>query len=248
MSHLLSQEEWLSVLIGWCRYNCVDFLKMEIHFFLPHINMQEICGGTALFFATLYGNNTCSDILLQNGANPNIADYSGVTPLYIATVNNDIAMGCDLLKYGADPNMSVLSRNGQYPIHVAVKNSNTQFVIVLVFSGANLDVADSEGRSAIWYAADRGDLVITKILIKNGADLTRVDRVVSAIQNARARGHLVVARCIEKEANWARRKSLLYVYLGLNARNKDIVTNYSNQYAIRTFQCYDTLRLICLFL
>ncbi len=217
-----------------------------VYYTIQEINVQEICGATALLYASLNNTTECSLVLLKYGADPNIADYSGVTPLFISAMNDNFTVGFELLVKDANPNSRALS-NGASPLHLVVRNGNIQFLILLIRYGANLNATDSKGNNALYFAGSSGNLVIAKILIRSGADLTRIDRVLPAIRVARMRGHFVVARCIEKEGNWARRKSLLYVYLSLIS-TKHTESNLSNQYAIRTLESYDMLREICLFL
>lgn len=240
------ENKFLNKLTPFCVYRRPLGLACNIGFYtIAELNQQEICGATALLYASLNDTTECSMLLLKHGADPNIADYGGVTPLLISAMNDNYTVGSELLIKFADPNRA--QSNGAYPLHMVVRNENAQFLILLISYGANLNVADAKGNNALYFAGTSGNLVIAKILIRNGADLTRIDRVIPAIRAARMRGHFVVARCIEKEGNWARRKNLLYVYLGLIS-TKHTESNLSNQYAIRTFQSYDMLREICLFL
>ncbi|ORY07620.1 hypothetical protein K493DRAFT_295428 [Basidiobolus meristosporus CBS 931.73] len=85
-------------------------------------------GTTALIFASCFGYTSIVQTLLQNGANPNVADKIGWTPLMWATNGHQDVIVATLLKYGASmkvksfkgrtvtdfANHSLVNENGQY--------------------------------------------------------------------------------------------------------------------------------------
>jgi len=69
------------------------------------VNGRSPNGRTALMTAALAGNTQVVDLLLANGANPNITDYKeGRTALIIAAEGGHTEVARSLLKAGADPN------------------------------------------------------------------------------------------------------------------------------------------------
>ena len=59
-------------------------------------------GATALHWAVYRADPTLTDLLLQAGANPKMANREGFTPASLAGLNGDAAIIASLLKAGAD--------------------------------------------------------------------------------------------------------------------------------------------------
>ena len=71
-------------------------LKMPID-----IDSRDAQGRTALMLATLRGHAEAVDILLDGGADPNVADNRGTTPLQAAKAANAAAIVASLERKGA---------------------------------------------------------------------------------------------------------------------------------------------------
>lgn len=66
------------------------------------VNCQDQEGATPLFYAVAYGDNRILDLLLQLGAEPDLADNFGNTPLRIAVDFNQYEAAQLLLQHGAN--------------------------------------------------------------------------------------------------------------------------------------------------
>jgi ankyrin repeat protein len=110
------------------------------------------------------------DALVRGGADVEARNLTGVTPIAEAAGRGRSKVVAALVRAGAD--VEACGGDGEAPIHRAVGcgSANAETIRVLVDGGAEVDVLDSEGRTALLIAAwiDRVDLV--DLLLELGAD------------------------------------------------------------------------------
>jgi ankyrin repeat protein len=85
--------------------------------------------GTALAAASVKGYTALVKVLLENKANPNIADASGMTPLLYATQFENKEIIQLLLQYKADKKMA--DNEGKSPMDYAVFTKNQEIIDLL---------------------------------------------------------------------------------------------------------------------
>ena len=89
---------------------------------ITKINNRDECGWTPLYRTVVSGILDATELLLKNGADPNIQSSMGETPLYQAVEMEKISHVNLLLKNGANPNISQI--DGLSPLHSAVNRQN----------------------------------------------------------------------------------------------------------------------------
>ena len=99
------------------------------------INNQNEIGWTPLYRTVISGDLTATEILLNEGANPNKQSDIGESPLYQAVDMEQIEHVKLLLKYKADPNITQF--DGFTPLHLAVIKENVLIIKYLLKYGAN---------------------------------------------------------------------------------------------------------------
>ena len=119
--------------------------------------------------------------MLDLGADPNELNKDGYTPLFWLAEQDYGGADNDLIellvKSGADVNFRY--RNLKVtPLHVAAGRGKSSFVAALLKHGAEVNSADHEGATPLYWLADNGpvytDLVeIAKQLLDRGADVNR---------------------------------------------------------------------------
>lgn len=115
------------------------------------VNSRDLTSGeTGLHITVERRDLTWTQFLLQEGANPNIADNRGRTPL-IAAVEIGFVEGVEAL-VEAGARMDIANETGETPLIAAVHARNIELIEVLVSAGADPDRADNAGRSARDYA------------------------------------------------------------------------------------------------
>ncbi|MCT4624096.1 MAG: ankyrin repeat domain-containing protein [Schleiferiaceae bacterium] len=103
------------------------------------------------------------------------------TPLHTAVLGGNKEIILTLAEKGAD--FSAQNKDGQTPIHLAAQNPNYKsthrdidnIIEVIPELSPVLDIPDAKGKTALHYAAERGDLKTVGSLIEKGADPNALD-------------------------------------------------------------------------
>jgi ankyrin repeat protein len=97
-----------------------------------------------LYLACMLDNTEVAQILLRNGANPNIIDSSRVcTPLYIACGNDNVGLVIGLSENGA--NQHFVDPSGNTALHIAASIGNTEVITYLLEYGASTYALNRKG-------------------------------------------------------------------------------------------------------
>jgi len=139
------------------------------------VNASEAKGGqTALMWAAANRLPALVTLLLDHHADPRARSKRGFTPLLFAAQQGDVESGRLLLQAGADVNdRSAIDR--KTALVVAAASGSRDFCALLLDKGANPDLADDGGFTALHYAAMAG----------NGADIVRALLAQGAQRNPR---------------------------------------------------------------
>jgi|GEM_PF-4899667 len=121
----------------------------------------------ALFDARDSGDFSLLNLLLTNGANPNIKVFYDKTPLYCIGILEDSRIVELLLKHGANPNVKGWS--GDTPLIVASDHGYYETVKILLKYKADLNIQDKYGETPLSEASSRGHYKIVELLLKHGA-------------------------------------------------------------------------------
>jgi len=139
------------------------------------VNARETKGGQdALMWAAANREPAIVTLLLAHGADARARSKRGFTPLLFAAQQGDVESGRLLLQAGADVNdRSAIDR--KTALVVAAASGSRDFCALLLDKGANPDLADDGGFTALHYAAMAG----------NGADIVRALLAQGAQRNPR---------------------------------------------------------------
>ncbi|MCB1172420.1 MAG: ankyrin repeat domain-containing protein [Leptospiraceae bacterium] len=124
---------------------------------------------------------------LAAGANINAYDSMGQTPLIAAIKAMNYPIAVYLLAHGADKNGQ--TRDGLPPLQAVqgleynlVSNyQTTKYFTLLLQSGSDVNAVDSQGRTALMYAAKTKDMDAIRLLLQHRADTGRTDKSGSCV-------------------------------------------------------------------
>jgi ankyrin repeat protein len=124
----------------------------------------DLTGQTPFLRAAAAGDLDVMRLLLEHGADPNIATDAGTTPLMVAAgVNWSVAETYDFgnqalfeavkLAHSLGNDINAVNSMGIAAIHGAANRGANDVIEYLAANGARLDVADAQGRTPLDWAA-----------------------------------------------------------------------------------------------
>ena len=133
------------------------------------VNVQNEQGMRALMMASQDGNVELVVELIEAGANMDTKSYCGDAALIYATKEEKIYCVQKLIELGA--NVNIQGEYGRTALMRAfhVVNGSGKFIEALLEGGANPDIMDNDGMTALGWAIEREDLDSMDKLISAGA-------------------------------------------------------------------------------
>jgi uncharacterized protein len=157
------------------------------------VDAQGADGQTALMVVARSGNTAAADALIRNGANVNARErWREQTALMWAAAQNQPAMVALLIEHGADVDARSMANDwprqvtgeprrmyrpfgGLTPLLFAAREGCLECARALVEAGANLDLPDPKGVTALFLAIDNFHFDTAKFLIEAGANPNKWD-------------------------------------------------------------------------
>ncbi|XP_011496712.1 PREDICTED: ankyrin repeat domain-containing protein 27-like [Ceratosolen solmsi marchali] len=137
-------------------------------------------GLTCLHVASVYGQVSVVDYLLQQGADPNERDTEGISALHCAATRGHQNTLLLLLHANADPN--AIDAKGNSALHLAADHGHDACVKALLYFAEqarillHINTANLQGDTALHFASKWGYTSIVEILLEYGTDLNLKNR------------------------------------------------------------------------
>ena len=143
------------------------------------LNERDNKGRTALHIASYYHHSSIVALLPKFGADVDAQDNDNMTPLLLAFQLPETIMRNDpkisespqlLLEHGASAQGR--NKNGQTPLHLAVKHGLTRVVELLLKLGADVDAQDNDDMTPLLFASQTDDSgTIAQLLLEYGTNV-----------------------------------------------------------------------------
>jgi ankyrin repeat protein len=127
--------------------------------------VDHISRKTPLHYACENGNVEMVKYLCEMGAAIDLADMDGFTPIHVAAENGNIKCITVLISQGMDLNHKS-EVTGETPLHFACKRKEEDFIINLLFLGANPSLKDHLGFSSLDRAKAENQFTLVNLLQK----------------------------------------------------------------------------------
>ncbi|KAJ5154523.1 uncharacterized protein N7500_009962 [Penicillium coprophilum] len=155
----------------------------------PNGNMQQL-KIAPLAIAAHEGFDDLVALLLQYGANTEIADHVGHHALHWAARNNHLDTARVLLSHGAE--IDPLGHDNSTPLLAAAMNHHVQMVELLIKAGANVNARGQSDKTALMLSMHASNPIpIFQLLVDHGARLDLRDyNGMTALEHAKEFGYL----------------------------------------------------------
>jgi len=130
-------------------------------------------GWTPLLCAVDHGQPEAAQLLLDAGADPDLATGGRSSPIAVAAADGDADMVDVLLGAGADPDNDL---GGTTALHQAAEGEHVAAIEALAAGGADLEATNEQGATALVLAA-RGHPQAVHALLEGGADPAGISEV-----------------------------------------------------------------------
>jgi ankyrin repeat protein len=133
-------------------------------------NQTDEKGYTSLQYAASTGKLNLVQVLLNAKADVNARGPRGYTALHAAAVQRDLAVLKALVEAGADIDVQTEDKTTPLIATVSSPYSSSDVALFLIQRGANVDLADADGATALWYATTDKSIEVLQELLKRGAN------------------------------------------------------------------------------
>lgn len=146
------------------------------------INLADDNGNTVLHYSVSHCNYSVVSVLLDSGvADVNLQNNAGYTSMMLASLTApDGPSGMEVVRRLMELGNANIqsSQTGQTALHLAVRHGRVVMVRLLLSCGADANLQDKEGTTALMFASERGHTHIARLLLERSqCDLSLADKL-----------------------------------------------------------------------
>lgn len=143
--------------------------------FGANIDLSDYQQKTPLHLASIQGSSEIISLLLEYGAIASKQDFSGAIPLHYACTTNTSSVNYLLSSKECLSCINHQDKHGFTPLIVATLYGQVDIMELLLNFGADVNLKDLKGKSALHYSVIRGLKKPCEILIAHGANVEARD-------------------------------------------------------------------------
>lgn len=130
------------------------------------VNTHSVDGFTPLGFAVFFAHPEIVDVLLEAGADVNLASRESmkVAPLASASAAGQYEIAKKLIAHGANVNSRATS--DFTPLHESAARGQLEFATLLIENGADLNAKTADGKTPLDYAREHNRTEMVELLQK----------------------------------------------------------------------------------
>ncbi|XP_008289680.1 KN motif and ankyrin repeat domain-containing protein 4-like [Stegastes partitus] len=145
------------------------------------LNLADDNGNTVLHYSVSHCNYSIVSLLLDTGmSDVNLQNNAGYTAVMLASLTApDGPGGMEVIRKLMElGNINIRSsQTGQTALHLAVRHGRVVMVRLLLSYGADANIQDSQGTTALMFASERGHTHVARLLLERSqCDLTLTDK------------------------------------------------------------------------
>uniref|UniRef100_A0A3Q1FQR7 KN motif and ankyrin repeat domain-containing protein 4-like n=1 Tax=Acanthochromis polyacanthus TaxID=80966 RepID=A0A3Q1FQR7_9TELE len=145
------------------------------------VNLADDNGNTVLHYSVSHCNYSIVSLLLETGVSDmNLQNNAGYTAVMLASLTApDGPAGMEVVRKLMElGNINIRSnQTGQTALHLAVRHGRVVMVRLLLSYGADANIQDSQGTTALMFASERGHTHIARLLLERSqCDLSLTDK------------------------------------------------------------------------
>ncbi|KAF7659033.1 hypothetical protein LDENG_00004200 [Lucifuga dentata] len=145
------------------------------------VNLADDNGNTVLHYSVSHCNYGIVSLLLDTGVSDvNLQNKAGYTAAMLASLTApDGPGGMEVVRKLMETcNINICSsQTGQTALHLAVRHGRVVMVRLLLSCGADANIQDNQGTTALMFACERGHTHIARLLLERShCDLTLTDK------------------------------------------------------------------------
>ncbi len=135
------------------------------------INLKDGRGWSLLHYSIACDQKSAFDYLIGKGIDINAEDNSGRSPLLLAIQRNKLALIDELIALNANANFNLANKEGTTVLMEAVLNDNVDIAHLLIKNGADLNLKNGRGNTALGIAKREGSQQMLTLLETSGASI-----------------------------------------------------------------------------